>query len=175
MNCMSNPFSMCRYQLGGPLSLRGYHVGGIGPRAAGSISDTASETDSLSLPLGTPSSPGDSLGGTTKSSLLLLASVPVPFDSLRKATMRAFCFANIGSIGHGSLYSFLPAIKAEREKMGEKETQPFFGYARASVGTGLSISFSKMIRVEMTYSMPLLKNSQDQVKPFQLGVGLSIN
>jgi hypothetical protein len=56
-----------------------------------------------------------------------------------------------------------------------ERSMPFFGYARASIGTGLSVTFSQMVRVEMTYSVPLLRSNQDQLKAFQLGVGLSIN
>ena len=53
--------------------------------------------------------------------------------------------------------------------------QPFFGYLRASIGTGLSITLNPNIRLEATYSVPLLKASHDVIKPFQLGVGVSIN
>jgi hypothetical protein len=46
---------------------------------------------------------------------------------------------------------------------------------RAAVGTGLSISFNNMIRLETTYSIPIMKAESDDIKAFQLGVGLSIN
>lgn len=52
---------------------------------------------------------------------------------------------------------------------------PFFGYLRASVGAGISLTLSPAVTLEATYSIPVLKASHDNIKPFQLGVGLSLS
>ena len=52
---------------------------------------------------------------------------------------------------------------------------PFFGYLRASVGAGVSLTLSPSITLEVTYSVPILKSSHDVTKPFQVGVGLSLS
>lgn len=52
---------------------------------------------------------------------------------------------------------------------------PFFGYVRASIGAGVSLTLSPAIKLEVTYSIPILKSSHDITKPFQLGVGLSLS
>lgn len=46
---------------------------------------------------------------------------------------------------------------------------------RASIGSGISMSFQNIVRLEATYSVPILLSSNDRLKDFQLGVGLSIN
>lgn len=52
---------------------------------------------------------------------------------------------------------------------------PLFGHLRASAGAGLAIVIAPSVNLEVTYSIPILKASQDIIKPFQLGVGLSIS
>jgi hypothetical protein len=52
---------------------------------------------------------------------------------------------------------------------------PFFGFFRASVGAGISLALSPAITLEVTYSVPVLKAAHDVVKPFQLGVGVSLS
>ena len=52
---------------------------------------------------------------------------------------------------------------------------PFFGYLRASVGAGVSLTLSPSITLEVTYSVPILKSTHDVTKPFQVGVGLSLS
>ena len=48
-----------------------------------------------------------------------------------------------------------------------------FGAPRLSVGCGLTMNTGPM-RLEMTYSIPLLKARDDLTRGFQLGVGLSM-
>ena len=55
------------------------------------------------------------------------------------------------------------------------QSVPFFGYLRASVGAGVSLTLSPSITLEVTYSVPILKSSHDVTKPFQVGVGLSLS
>ena len=46
---------------------------------------------------------------------------------------------------------------------------------RASAGAGVAIAIGPSVNLEVTYSIPILKASHDVIKPFQLGVGLSIS
>lgn len=137
-----------RYHLGGPLSLRGFAPGGVGPRSV---------------------SQKDSLGGDTKASMVALLSVPVPVPSLAAASMRAFVFANAGGIGSADNW----ASQASMEGMAR--IMPSFGKMRASVGAGLSLMMADKVRVEGSYSFPLIKAKHDNTTAFQLGIGLSIN
>ena len=61
------------------------------------------------------------------------------------------------------------------EKIGKIGHVPFFGYLRASVGAGVSLTLSPAVTLEVTYAVPLLKSSHDVTKPFQLGVGISLS
>jgi hypothetical protein len=67
---------------------------------------------------------------------------------------------------------FKPGGEASAEHRGRA---PFFGFFRASVGAGMSLSLSPAITLEVTYSVPVLKAAHDVVKPFQLGVGVSLS
>jgi hypothetical protein len=58
---------------------------------------------------------------------------------------------------------------------GHRGRAPFFGFFRASVGAGISLALSPAITLEVTYSVPVLKAAHDVVKPFQLGVGVSLS
>ena len=144
------PHMSDRFYLGGPLSLRGFHNYGIGSRN--------------SLVAG-GSQFGDPFGGISKSSLLLSLSVPIPVMSLAQNNGRAFMFFNAGSLGSPNYW----AISRNKEKLS------LFGAPRVSIGGGLSFAFGSAARLEGTYTIPLLKSNSDVVKPFQLGVSLTIN
>eukprot|EP01031_Cornospumella_fuschlensis_P029247 gene29247-35306_t len=148
----TRPFSSYlsdRYQLGGPLSLRGFAPAGLGPRVAGHT---------------------DSLGGDTKTSLLAMVSVPVPHVQLAAANLRAFAFCNLGSLGNSEYWRIQLAGGGLQGKY-----TPFFGYFRGSVGAGLSLTMGNHARVEATYSFPFLKASHDMTRSFQVGVGVALN
>ncbi|RYG69995.1 hypothetical protein EON64_01345 [archaeon] len=138
-----------RYQLGGPLSLRGFAPAGTGPRVAGQT---------------------DSLGGDTRSSLLAMVSVPVPHAQLAASNLRAFAFCNLGSLGNSDYWRIQLAGGGLQGKY-----TPFFGYFRGSMGAGLSLSIGNHARVEATYSYPFLKASHDMTRSFQVGIGVSLN
>jgi outer membrane protein assembly factor BamA len=57
---------------------------------------------------------------------------------------------------------------------GKDTNAPLFGHLRASAGAGAAIALAPSVNLEVTYSIPILKASHDVIKPFQLGVGLSI-
>ncbi len=136
--------------MGGPLSLRGFENCGVGAR---------SYSQGGVAPVNT-----DSLGGDSRASLLAMLSVPVPYQGMAAAGARAFAFFNAGSIGPDNYFN-----------KGQSNSVPFFGYLRASVGGGMSMSFNNQIRLETTYSIPLVKARQDSVRGFQIGVGFTIN
>lgn len=98
---------------------------------------------------------GDSLGSNRKAQVLALLSAPLPAMKLLPTT-RALLFANVGSSGEGKSLLFP------------------FGYPRASVGCGLAASMG-VARIEVTYSIPILKAKDDVVKGFQIGVGISMS
>ena len=85
--------------------------------------------------------------------------------------MRAFWFINGGSLGNSNYWK--TRITQNTEVIGK--SAPLFGYFRASMGSGLSFSMQNLIRIEATYSIPILAAPTDTLKGFQFGVGFSIN
>jgi hypothetical protein len=63
-------------------------------------------------------------------------------------------------------------MSSRNQRESRDREMPLFGYTRASIGTGLSVKFSQLVRVEMTYIVPLSRSNQDHLKAFQLDVGL---
>ena len=133
-----------RYHLGGPLALRGFDLYGAGPRANCSTG-------------GNMHTKGDSLGANRKAQVLALISSPLPSRTWLP-TMRVIAFVSAGAASSGEHKSWLFP----------------FGYPRASLGCGLTGSLGGMTRVEVSYSVPLLKADDDVTKGFQLGIGLSM-
>lgn len=158
-----------RFHLGGPNSLRGFNLFGVGPRLPQEIAPpkpTAPPASTLPpWPVQTdPVSPhGPSLGGISKCSLLGLAAVPLPVPALAKLGAKIFGFLNFGGIGETTGASFANAAN------------PLFGQIRLSAGAGVVVPVANVARLELTYAVPLLKSSTDAVKPFQIGVGVTIN
>lgn len=142
-----------RYHNGGPMSVRGFDYYGIGargdPNTGGNIS-------------------GDSIGGISKLNLIAMLSMPIPQETAAAAGGRLFVHCNIGSIGPLSHWKSTSLISPN-----------IFGFAlnnmRASLGGGVSFQIMNSIRLEMSYSLPLLRARHDVLKPFQIGVGVTIN
>ncbi len=53
--------------------------------------------------------------------------------------------------------------------------KPFWGYTRAAVGTGMSLSLDDKMRLEATYSLPIRKSPHDNTRAFQFGIGLTLS
>ena len=165
---------MYSYHLGGPNSLRGFGLCGTGPRAY-RPEPASGDLSSLSLPLKVSASDvppsqtlqgaqlTDSLGGDLRTTLLATLSVPVPVPMLAKSQMRAFAFFNAGMISCLSDIHMNGMYAAG------------LGALRASVGGGFSVAAAGAVRLEATYSVPLLAASQDQTKGFQIGIGVTMN
>jgi outer membrane protein assembly factor BamA len=165
-----------RFHLGGPHSLRGFNLFGIGPRLplevlpplppkpSAAVSASASSSSLPHWPVSTNpvSLSGPSLGGVSKCSLLGIAAVPLPVPVLARLGAKLFGFINFGGIGETKLPLFSSA-------------NPLFGQIRLSAGAGVVVPVSNIARLELTYAIPLLKSSTDAVKPFQIGVGMTIN
>ena len=143
-----------RYHLGGPLSLRGFDHYGVGGRC-----DPRKGGAAL----------GDACGGTSILSLLSYLSIPFPFSGL-KDYGRAFAFINAGSLGSCD-YWRPPSPGQTRSLAGLLGLDAL----RASLGGGVVVNVNNSVRIECTYSLPLLKADRDVVKPFQLGLGLTVN
>jgi hypothetical protein len=219
-----------RYFMGGPLFLRGFLPGGIGPRAYSIYND-------------------DSIGGDTKSNLVMMVSYPLHTILQSITTLilpptiapttttntlstiqsifqsydcRLFGFIHGGSIGSSSYW--LKSIQSSQRHRHNSNSNnnsnsnhfhtphvppslsttpttpprttrtthsshtphtphtttttslhPIFGFVRLSVGGGMSLVIANMIRFEINYAIPISYASTDNVKQFQLGVGLTIN
>jgi outer membrane protein assembly factor BamA len=97
--------------------------------------------------------------------VLGMLSAPINIKALGPDGARAFIFMNAGSVGMAHMRNIHP----------NGTNVPFFGHLRASIGTGLAITVGPVVRLEMTYAVPILKAPHDATKSFQLGVGLSIS
>jgi hypothetical protein len=97
--------------------------------------------------------------------------------------MRGFVFAHAGSIGSPSYWlqqqqqSTATATSTPSPSPSPSQTaqHPLFGFIRLSVGGGLSVIIANTLRLEATYSVPVVYGLHtDHVKPFQLGLGVSL-
>ena len=95
------------------------------------------------------------VGGNTKASLMVSLHCPVPLRAMAESGCRSFVFLNCGSIGRGA------------------SSGSVFGFPRLSVGLGGSFALGPA-RLECTYSLPLLRAEQDQLKQVQIGAGLTL-
>lgn len=74
---------------------------------------------------------------------------------LKDIDARAFVFANSGSVSDNGLTG---ALRSQR----------------VSVGAGLSAQVGGMIRLELTYAVPVRLSSADRLNQFQFGIGLNM-
>jgi outer membrane protein insertion porin family len=165
-----------RFSLGGPLSLRGFDMNGVGPR---SFSGRGHHLEShgsnrYGRPHGYMAPIGDSLGGVGVASAAAILSVPLPFRDMsdKLSGVRAFTFLNIGSLGNPQYWA---QFYCRQLGTGVMSRVPFWGAPRASAGGGISVAFAPSVRLELTYSVPLLKSDHDSTRGFQIGLGMSVN
>jgi outer membrane protein assembly factor BamA len=134
---------------------------------------------------------GDSLGGNSRSSLLIGLSVPCPIPVLANSQMRAFLFCNMGSIGRNHLMHATNnhnsdnngdsnnnnhnsnSNNSDNPFQSSSYSLPWFGYVRVSLGGGILVHLSERVRFESTYSIPVVRADHDNIRPFQIGVGLT--
>lgn len=189
-----------RYHMGGPLNLRGFRHAGIGPRAFSTVSDDSVGGDTkrnflvmLSYPLvqslaapcvttttAAAATPTATTGGEAQCPITRIQRTL--YNVAAGTDMRAFVFANAGSIGSPSywLQSSATTTSAESQSQSQPQPQqqqqhPLFGFIRLSVGGGLSVIIANTLRLEATYSVPVVYGLHtDHVKPFQLGLGVSL-
>lgn len=184
-----------RYHLGGPMSLRGFDMFGVGDMAASGglstapVSQTGSQSISATLDSESSTSQFDSfrntmsalasascrpqgvsIGSFGRLTLLALASVPVPIRALAETGAKSFVFVNAGVLGNPAMFRRNALDVPVQVTANNILDQP-----RISMGCGAVIPVANVARLEMTYSVPLLKSSDDVLKPFQFGVGLTIN
>jgi outer membrane protein assembly factor BamA len=88
---------------------------------------------------------------------------------------RVAIFLNAGSIGGGNIYGHNDGNK-NKNKFGFGNNYPFrlldFGIPRMSIGAAYSLNLGAM-KLELSYSVPMVSAPQDVVKPFQIGLGLN--
>jgi outer membrane protein assembly factor BamA len=137
-------------------------------------------------PAGTTHHIGDSLGGVGVLSASALLSVPLPFRGVadKLSGVRAFTFVNVGCLANPSywgryychkLASSSSSSLSSSSSRGGGEGGGLWGAPRASVGGGLSVAFTPNVRMELTYSVPVLKSDHDCTRGFQIGLGMSMN
>lgn len=124
---------------------------------------------------------GDVLGGQLRYNALAAISAPVPVDTLAKHGARAFGFCSAAAIltpsawKNKDLIDILSGKSYSNSLSGNKNLlEEAIGSARVSVGCGLSLPIGPA-RLELTYSVPVLKTSSDSVRQFQVGLGVSIS
>lgn len=166
-----------RFSLGGPLSLRGFDLNGVGPRSfSGREHHLQSHgSNPYGRPHGFMAPIGDSLGGVGVASAAAILSVPLPLKDMsdKLSGVRAFTFLNVGSLGNPMYWAHFYC-----RHLGSGTgipSVPFWGAPRASVGGGISVAFAPSVRLELTYSVPLLKSDHDSTRGFQIGLGMSVN
>jgi outer membrane protein insertion porin family len=131
-----------RFQLGGPLSFRGFKANGVGPRAPPVANNGANPG-------------GDALGAEGLAVMSLRVDVPAPFPILADFGMRAHLFLNAGNL--------LP--------LRYMFSNDFRKTMRASAGVGLAFG-TGFGRVEMNYTLWHRSEAYDQCVPgFQWGLG----
>ena len=150
-----------RYFLGGPLSVRGWNLCGIGPRTHG-----ASNVDNISDRRGSGGIVGDSLGGLTKmTSLIALSShIPLPYEATKG--VKALLFLNSAVL--------LPHAVFPLAFPSSNIISDLLSFTRVSVGTGLSYSLGPA-RIELSVAVPLIASPHDNLKTYQIGVSLGMN
>jgi outer membrane protein assembly factor BamA len=142
-----------RFFVGGPMSLRGFLPGGIGPRSSSTTTSSTSTSTSKSAGV---SPGGDALGGTMYYTASLAASVAPP-GLLRDYGVRVFSFVNAGTL------------------VGTTEGVPLqtiLNSTRTAVGAGISAA-TPMGRLEATYAWPLRYGPRDARRNFQFGFGFN--
>lgn len=149
-----------RFQVGGPLSIRGFRPHTIGPR------------DSL----------GNTLGGDTRIESGLQLSMPVfpfcnPFSSISTESPFALghVFLNAGVLLNRSQ---LPCFRGEKIHSSSIEMRDFFSSNTCvSMGAGLLIRMSQAARLEVNFAYPLIvpqgvSSSVSRGGGLQIGLGV---
>jgi len=150
-----------RFFVGGPMQLRGFVPGGIGPRAKTvSPRNRCQKTQrnlicSLRGQGGASTPGGDALGGELFYVATLAASVPFPslIPALRDSGMRLFAFGNVGTLASSGT-SFFSILRS----------------TRTSVGCGVTMA-TPFGRMEATYAIPTRFGPRDARRSVQLGIG----
>ena len=155
-----------RFYSGNSLFLRGFANNSIGSRQAPGLLRGGCEW-------------GDIYGGLFKFNALAAVSAPIPVAAVARSGGRAFAFIGAGSVTSPPLDEHIAAgvDSSSLNRIGALASDAFrhsLDTARVSAGCGFSISIGPA-RVELTYSVPITKCRNDIVKPFQIGLGISIS
>lgn len=161
-----------RFTAGGPMNLRGFDMHGVGPRSfvgrEGYLSPGSYQVNPDQAVGNHPI--GDAIGGVgvASTSVVLSVPIPIPSENQKFGGIRAFTFATTGTVASPASWSQLAAVT--------RSGGAWWSCApRVTVGGGFSVAFAPTARMEITYSVPVLKSAHDVVRGFQLGLGLTIN
>ena len=153
------------------MNLRGFDMHGVGPRSfVGREEYISQESYQVNPDRAVGNHPvGDAIGGVgvATTSVVLSVPIPIPNENRKLAGIRAFTFATAGTLVSPASWAHFVA-----------GTHSGFGawcVPRMAVGGGFSVTFAPTARMEVTYSVPILKSAHDSTRGFQIGLGLTIN
>ncbi|CCI39276.1 unnamed protein product [Albugo candida] len=133
-----------RFFVGGPMSLRGFHYRGIGPRASPRDGGVAS---------------GDALGGDVFYTAAAFLGFPMPFSLHSLLGLRGQLFANLGNVTNW-----------QNVKVGSLRN--LLSETRVAVGFGVVVP-STVGRMEASYSWILNALRHDHISRGQFGIGIT--
>ena len=119
---------------------------------------------------------GDTLGGISKLLVSAVFSVPLPFKDIshKLHNIRAIGYINAGSLGSPDYWVRQHYNSNQRENGNTNAPLPLLGPLRVAAGMGICMNFLNGARMELTYSIPLVKAKHDITRPFQLGLSLTV-
>lgn len=179
------------------MSLRGFNLHGIGPRASHTIHHLGSSNHhnpTQSAHASHFNNTGLSLGGDSRSVFLAMLSTPLPSKlmtpMLRSMQFRCIYFLNVGTVGNADYWSWQHLHPTTKQLITNRlpsshhhssnhhvqglMSSSIFGHMRAAIGSGVCCNLGSTVRLEATYSIPFIYSTHDVLHPFQFGVGLSI-
>ncbi|KAL0592363.1 hypothetical protein ABG067_000471 [Albugo candida] len=133
-----------RFFVGGPMSLRGFHYRGIGPRASPRDGGVAS---------------GDALGGDVFYTAAAFVGFPMPFSLHSLLGLRGQLFANLGNVTNW-----------QNVKVGSLRN--LLSETRVAVGFGVVVP-STVGRMEASYCWILNALRHDHISRGQFGIGIT--
>ncbi|XP_045177155.2 sorting and assembly machinery component 50 homolog [Mercenaria mercenaria] len=135
-----------RFFLGGPLTLRGFNIKGVGPH-----------------------SDGNALGGDMYCMGALHLYTPLPFRPGKGGfgeLFRSHFFVNAGNCGNFQTFSF--------DQLNRDNMDVFRNSLRLAYGAGIVLRLGGVARLELNYVVPVWLQQGDSANPgVQLGVGLT--
>ena len=149
-----------RFYMGGAMSVRGFRTFGIGPVDAGAMLCVELCFSHLLSVCNLSSFAADALGGDVSlgTSAELSFQFPERFKVLREINLRPHVFLNAGNL--------MSLSEASRSRM-----RDVIDSTRVSAGAGVVLP-TPFGRLEINFSRPIRAQAHDELKMFQIGVGV---